>query len=68
MLPLAIGLGEGTEMMRPLAISVVGGLSVSTMLTLVVIPCVYLVVHRATERLKRWVVGTEREAVPEAAD
>ncbi len=70
MLPLAIGLGEGTEMMRPLAISVVGGLSVSTMLTLFVIPCVYLVVHGATERLKRWVVGegTERSAVPEAAD
>jgi len=66
MLPLAIGLGEGTEMMRPLAISVVGGLSVSTVLTLVVIPCVYLVVHRATERLKTWVVGTKAEPVPEA--
>ena len=68
MLPLAIGLGEGTEMMRPLAISVVGGLSVSTMLTLLVIPCVYLVVHRASERLKTWVVGRRSEAVPEAAD
>jgi CzcA family heavy metal efflux pump len=68
MLPLAIGLGEGTEMMRPLAISVVGGLSVSTLLTLVVIPCVYLVVHRASDRVKTWVVGRRREAVPEAAD
>ena len=68
MLPLAIGLGEGTEMMRPLAISVVGGLTVSTLLTLLVIPCVYLVVHRATERLKTWVVGTKAEPVAEAAD
>jgi len=70
MLPLAIGLGEGTEMMRPLAISVVGGLTMSTMLTLIVIPCVYLVVHRASERLKRFVVGREAppEPVGEAAD
>ena len=70
MLPLAIGLGEGTEMMRPLAISVVGGLTMSTMLTLLVIPCVYLVVHKASERLKRFVVGREAppEPVGEAAD
>ena len=70
MLPLAIGLGEGTEMMRPLAISVVGGLTMSTMLTLIVIPCVYLVVHKASERLKRFVVGREAppEPVGEAAD
>ena len=72
MLPLAIGLGEGTEMMRPLAISVVGGLSMSTLLTLIVIPCVYLVVHKASERLKRLVVGREAppepEPVGEAAD
>jgi hypothetical protein len=46
----------------------VGGLSVSTVLTLIVIPCVYLVVHRATDRLKAWVIGTRTEAVPEAAD
>ena len=70
MLPLAIGMGEGTEMMRPLAITVVGGLSVSTLLTLVVIPCVYLIVHKATARLKVLVVGEggERRPVPEAAD
>jgi CzcA family heavy metal efflux pump len=68
MLPLAIGLSEGTEMMRPLAIAVVGGLSVSTLLTLFVIPCVYIVVHRASERLKTWVVGGKAEPVPEAAD
>jgi CzcA family heavy metal efflux pump len=68
MLPLAIGLGEGTEMMRPLAITVVGGLSVSTLLTLVVIPCTYLIVHRAAARLKDWVIGGAKAPVPEAAD
>jgi len=70
MLPLAIGMGEGTEMMRPLAITVVGGLTVSTLLTLVVIPCVYLVVHKATERIKALVLGegSDPRPVPEAAD
>jgi CzcA family heavy metal efflux pump len=70
MLPLAIGIGEGTEMMRPLALSVVGGLSISTILTLIVIPCAYLVIHGAADRLMAWVIGGKREArpVPEAAD
>ena len=38
MLPLALGIGEGSELMQPLAIAVVGGLSVSTLLTLFVVP------------------------------
>lgn len=69
MLPLAIGLGEGSEMMQPLAIAVIGGLSISTLLTLLVIPCSYLVIKGAAERLRRWVLGTRGEAaVPTAAD
>jgi len=70
MLPLAIGAGEGTEMMRPLALAVVGGLSISMILTLIVIPCAYLVIHSAADRLRAWVVGgkTAPEQVPEAAD
>lgn len=69
MLPLAIGLGEGSEMMQPLAIAVIGGLSVSTLLTLLVIPCSYLVIKGAAERLRGWVLGTRGEAaVPTAAD
>jgi CzcA family heavy metal efflux pump len=46
LLPLAIGWGEGMEMLRPLAISVIGGLTVSMFLTLFVIPSLYLVFHR----------------------
>jgi multidrug efflux pump subunit AcrB len=57
MLPLAIGLGEGSEMMQPLAITVVGGLTLSTLLTLVVVPCAYLVVHQLARSLRRIVVG-----------
>jgi multidrug efflux pump subunit AcrB len=68
MLPLAIGLGEGSEMMQPLAIAVIGGLSISTLLTLVVIPCSYLVIKGAAERLRSWVLGSREDAVPTAAD
>jgi hydrophobe/amphiphile efflux-1 (HAE1) family protein len=61
MLPLALGLGEGVEMMQPLAITVVGGLTASTLLTLIVVPCAYLTVHRAAEVLRRAVVGAPRK-------
>lgn len=37
----AIGIGEGSEMMRPMAITIIGGLVYGTLLTLVVIPCIY---------------------------
>jgi HAE1 family hydrophobic/amphiphilic exporter-1 len=43
LLPMALGLGAGDELRRPLAITVIGGLSVATLLTLVVIPCLYRV-------------------------
>ena len=70
MMPLALGLGEGSEMMQPLAIAVIGGLSISTLLTLIVIPCSYLVIKAAAERLRAWVLGVplEREREPAAAD
>lgn len=41
MLPVALGLGEGSEMRAPMAIVVIGGLVTSTVLTLVIIPVVY---------------------------
>jgi hydrophobe/amphiphile efflux-1 (HAE1) family protein len=60
MLPLALGLGEGSELMQPLAIAVCGGLTVSAVLTLLVVPCAYLVVHQVAATLRRWVVGAPR--------
>ncbi len=57
MLPLAIGLGQGAEIMRPLAIAVIGGLLGSMLLTLLVVPCLYLVGSRGAEWLKQKLVG-----------
>jgi len=44
--PMAIGLGEGSELRTPMAIAVIGGLILSTALTLLVIPAVYRVIGR----------------------
>jgi multidrug efflux pump len=52
-LPLAIASGDGTEMRRPLGISIVGGLIVSQVLTLYTTPVVYLYVHRYWKGLKQ---------------
>ncbi|MYE43097.1 MAG: efflux RND transporter permease subunit, partial [Acidobacteria bacterium] len=46
LLPMAIGLGEGSELRTPMAIAVIGGLMLSTALTLLVIPAVYRVIGR----------------------
>ena len=43
LLPLTFGFGEGAALRAPMALAVIGGLVTSTLLTLVVIPCVYLV-------------------------
>jgi multidrug efflux pump subunit AcrB len=51
-LPLALGLGEGGELMRPLAIAVAGGLVFSTGFTLFVVPCAYLIVHAVGDRVR----------------
>jgi HAE1 family hydrophobic/amphiphilic exporter-1 len=45
-MPMALGLGEGAEIRAPMAITVIGGLLVSTLLTLVLIPVVYSIMDR----------------------
>jgi HAE1 family hydrophobic/amphiphilic exporter-1 len=52
-LPLAIATGEGAEVRSPMAITVIGGLLVSTLLTLVVIPVVYDLLDRRADAYYR---------------
>ena len=49
MLPLALALGAGSQMLQPLAIAVIGGLSISLLLSLVVTPVVYYLLTRGSE-------------------
>ena len=48
LLPLAIGFGDGAELRAPMGITVIGGLLVSTLLTLVVIPVMYSILDHKT--------------------
>jgi multidrug efflux pump subunit AcrB len=57
MLPLALNPAEGGELMLPLAVAVIGGLTVSTALTLFVVPALYLVLTTGAERLSAWATG-----------
>ena len=63
-LPLALGTGMGSELRRPLGITIVGGLLISQVLTLYTTPVVYLYM----DRLGRWLSPARRaDVVPEAA-
>jgi multidrug efflux pump len=61
-LPLALGTGMGSELRRPLGITIVGGLLISQVLTLYTTPVVYLYM----DRLGRWLSGEARRAAPAA--
>jgi multidrug efflux pump subunit AcrB len=52
-LPLALGNGVGSELRRPLGITIIGGLIVSQMLTLFTTPIVYIYM----DRLQTWLQG-----------
>lgn len=62
LVPLALGLGEGTEMQAPLAITVIFGLSFSTLITLLLVPVMYDISDRIVHRVRGW--GRRKEAVP----
>ena len=51
--------------MRPLAIAVVGGIAFSTLLTLLVVPCAYVVMHGAADRVRAFMLTgpTDRREV-----
>ena len=62
-LPLALGTGVGSELRRPLGVTIVGGLILSQMLTLFTTPVVYIYM----DRLQSWIRRTRTHAVAPAA-
>ena len=51
LVPMALGIGEGASLSSPMAVAVIGGLTTSTLLSLIVIPCVYYVFESAKKRI-----------------
>ncbi|NLA58087.1 MAG: efflux RND transporter permease subunit [Firmicutes bacterium] len=63
LVPLALATGEGSELGRPLAYTVMGGLTTSTLLTLIVVPVVYTLVDGLGRRIARLFGGSRKAAV-----
>jgi len=59
LLPLTFGFGESASLRSPMALAVIGGLVTSTLLTLVVIPCVYYVLDQLKDKLSRQAAKTQ---------
>ena len=70
MLPLAMGIGEGAETWAPMARAVIGGLTVSTLLTLVVVPAAYVTLAGWVDRRarKRHIAPVPADSVPPPPD
>ncbi|HEY8540283.1 MAG TPA: efflux RND transporter permease subunit [Steroidobacteraceae bacterium] len=54
MTPMALGVGQGGEMLAPMGRAVIGGVITSTILTLLVVPVLYTYIYALTTRLKAW--------------
>jgi HAE1 family hydrophobic/amphiphilic exporter-1 len=59
LLPLTIGIGESASLRSPMALAVIGGMVSSTLLTLVVIPCVYWVF----DSFSKWITGANKSII-----
>lgn len=53
LLPMAIAFGDGASLRAPMAIAVIGGLTTSTVLSLIVIPCVYFLMEQMKNKISR---------------
>ena len=65
MIPLALGIGTGAELQAPLARVVIGGLTASTIITLFLVPIVYLGATRSASRVRSWLSRYSRSDVLE---
>src|SRR5262249_21636706 len=67
MMPIALGIGAGSEVRSPMAIAVVGGLITSTFLTLIVVPVVFTYVDDLKNKLMPKPNNEQKSDVPETA-
>ena len=66
MVPIAFGLGADAAFRRPMALAVIGGLITSTVLSLVLVPAVFVAIDRLREQLLK--LGARLVQVPSAAE
>lgn len=64
LVPMSLGLGEGGELQAPLARVVIGGLATSTLITLILIPVVYMVLEERAERARVAALATAPAPAP----
>ena len=67
LLPMALGVGEGAELQAPLARVVIGGLTTSTLITLILIPVLYYIAEAVDEHVKSRSAAREQEMRPESS-
>jgi HAE1 family hydrophobic/amphiphilic exporter-1 len=64
MVPMAIGIGTGEQIQRPLAITIIGGLTIATALTLFLTPVIYEILHRRLDSNRaEWAAEVQAEPV-----
>jgi len=61
MAPLALEIGAGSESWSPLARAVIGGLTTTTLLTLIVIPILYIIFEHIGEWFRKLVMHTKKD-------
>ncbi|GAE29839.1 efflux RND transporter permease subunit [Halalkalibacter hemicellulosilyticus] len=64
LVPLALGMGEGSEIQQPMAITVIGGLISSTFLTLIFIPVIYSFFDKDTRRMNKKYATPDGQLIP----
>jgi HAE1 family hydrophobic/amphiphilic exporter-1 len=65
--PMALGIGRGADLRAPLAIAVIGGLTIATLLTLIVVPVLFSLVEEARQRISGTVTGATHSALEAAS-